>query len=77
MSEENTVAVAKDGHSIQILDVTSGALKTVIYVTPGQIAGQPLSSPNSITVTYTENGVNYMNVYNRKTLSLMKKQTLV
>ena len=43
MSEENTVAVAKDGHSIQILDVTSGALKTVIYVTPGQIAGQPLS----------------------------------
>lgn len=77
MSANKTyTAVASNEHNITIYDAVTGSYISSINVTSGQIIGQPIVSANTITVTFTERGNNYMSVYNAKTLSFLRRQTL-
>lgn len=69
-------AVAANEHSISIYDVESGAFERSIFVTSGQIIGQPIVSANTITVTYNEGGDNWMSVFDSSSFSLIRKQPL-
>jgi hypothetical protein len=69
-------AVASNAHNITIYDAVSGDYVASINVTSGQIIGQPIISAKTITVTYSEKGSNYMNVYDSKTFSFIRKQSL-
>lgn len=75
MSNEAVVAVAKDNNTIAIYD-TLGSLKTSIFVTSGQIIGQPQNTGNQITVTFTEGGQNYMAVYGLPNFNFINKVSL-
>ena len=48
-----------------------------INVTSGQIIGQPIISANTITVTFTEGGCNYMSVFDAQSLNFIRRQTLI
>lgn len=69
-------AVASNQHNISIYDVENGGYIASINVTSGQIIGQPIVSANTITVTYTEHGQNYMAVYDSKNLGFLRRQSL-
>lgn len=69
-------AVANSKNSISLYDETGGYRGT-IFVTSGEIIGQPIVSAKTITVTYTEGGNNYMNVYDAERHSLIRIQALI
>lgn len=56
-------AVAGDPHSITLLEVGSGTFQGTLYITSGNIIGQPMVSGNTIVVNYQEGGHTYMNSY--------------
>lgn len=70
-------AVANNKNSISLYDVENGGYRGTIFVTTGEIIGQPIVSPKTITVTYTEGGNNYMNVYDSERRNLIRVQALV
>lgn len=72
MSNEAVTAVAKDNNTIAIYDMM-GNPKTTIFVTSGQIIGQPQNTGSQITVTYTEGGQNYMSVYGLPNYNFINK----
>lgn len=76
MANKTYTAVASNAHNITIYDAVSGGYVSSINVTSGQIIGQPIVSANTITVTFTERGNNYMSVYDVKSLSFLRRQTL-
>lgn len=77
MSTPQFTAVASNAHNITIYEVETGNYFSSINVTSGQIIGQPIVSANTITVTFTEDGCNYMSVYDAKTLNFIRRQSLV
>lgn len=70
-------AVANNKNSITLYDVESGKYDKTIFVTTGEIIGQPIVSAKTITVTFTEGGCNYMNVYDAQNHKFIRRQTLV
>lgn len=76
MANKTYTAVANNNNSISIYEVDSGNYVTSIFITSGQIIGQPIVSANTITVTYTESGANYMSVFDSKSLNFVRKQSL-
>lgn len=70
-------AVANSKNSISLYDVESGGYRGTIFVTSGEIIGQPIVSAKTITVTYTEGGNNYMNVYDAERHNLIRIQALI
>lgn len=76
MSTEAFTAVAKNNNSIAIYDM-SGNIRNTLFVTSGQIIGQPQSTGSNITVTFTEGGMNYMAVYDLPNLNLVRKLPLI
>lgn len=76
MAKTTYTAAAANEHSISIYDVETGSFERSIFVTSGQIIGQPIVSANTITVTYTEGGNNWMSVFDSSTFSLKRKQAL-
>jgi hypothetical protein len=77
MANNVYTAVAANPHNISIYDAVSGGYISSINVTSGQIIGQPIISANTITVTFTEGGVNYMSVYDAQSLNFVRRQTLI
>lgn len=76
MATKQYTAVAGNAHNIKIFDAENGTYVSSINVTSGQIIGQPIVSANTITVTFTEKGNNYMSVYDIRTLSFLRKMSL-
>lgn len=76
MAQEVLTAVAKDTHSITIIDTVSGGYKATIYVTSGTIVGQPVVSANTILVTYQEGGNTFSNTYSTESLAFMQRLQL-
>lgn len=76
MANKIYTAVANNNNSISIYEVDGGNYVTSIFVTTGQIIGQPIVSANTITVTFTEGGSNYMAVYDGQRFNFIRKQTL-
>lgn len=76
MANNTYTAVASNQHNISIYDVETGGYVSSINVTSGQIIGQPIVSANTITVTFSEGGANYMSVYDAHSLSFLRKQSL-
>ncbi len=70
-------AVANNRNSITLYNAETGAYVKTIFVTSGEIIGQPIVSAKTIIVTYTERGSNYMNVYDAQRHSLLRIQALV
>lgn len=70
-------AVANNKNSISLYDIESGSYRGTIFVTSGEIIGQPIVSAKTITVTYTEGGNNYMNVYDAERHNLIRIQALI
>ena len=52
MANNIYTAVASNQHNMTIYDAVSGNYIASINVTSGQIIGQPIMSPNTITVTF-------------------------
>jgi hypothetical protein len=69
--------VASNANNITIYDAVSGNYVASINVTSGQIIGQPIMSSKTITVTYTEGGNNFMNVYDANSFNFIRKQSLM
>lgn len=69
----NYTALAKDPHSITIIDAADGSYYGTLYVTSGQIIGQPLVSPQTIVVSYQEAGHTYMNTYATETRAFVQR----
>lgn len=76
MANKQYTAVAANQHSISIYDVTSGNFYSSLFITSGQIIGQPIVSAKTITVTFTEGGTNYMSVYDAQSLNFIRRQSL-
>lgn len=76
MANNTYTAVASNPHNISIYDAVTGGYISSINVTSGQIIGQPIISANTITVTFTEGGFNYMSVYDAQSLSFLRRQSL-
>lgn len=66
-------AIAKDAHSITILDAVDGSYYGTLYITSGQIIGQPIVSPQTIVVSYQEGGHTYMNTYSTETRAFIQR----
>lgn len=66
-------AVAKDAHSITILDAVDGSFYGTLYITSGTIVGQPMVSPQTIVVSYQEGGHTYMNTYVTDTRAFVQR----
>jgi hypothetical protein len=45
----------------------------VIYITSGSIIGMPIVTPKSLSVQFTENGYNYMVMYDLPSRNFNKK----
>lgn len=65
--------VVKDQHSISLYNVSDGMYKGTLFITNGTIIGQPITSADSVTVTYNEGGFNYMNTYKLPGLQFKSK----
>lgn len=76
MATNTYTAVASNQHNISIYDAETGGYISSLNVTSGQIIGQPIVSANTITVTFTEGGANYMSVYDSHTLGFLRRQSL-
>ena len=63
MSKKVLTAVVVDPHVLSIYDAQTGEYDGIIYVTSGSIIGQPIVTADKLTVTYSENGFTYMNLY--------------
>lgn len=75
MSNEALSVVARDNNTIVIYD-TLGNMKNSIFVTSGQIIGQPYINGTQIIVNHTEGGQNYMSVFNASTFNFVNKVLL-
>lgn len=75
-SNQVLTASASSPHSITLIDVATGAYMGSIYVTSGNIIGQPLVSPDMIVVTYQEGGSTYINKYSTSTRAFMSRQRI-
>lgn len=69
----NITAVVKDKHSVALYNVADGSFRGTLFVTSGEIIGQPLQSAETLTVTYTEGGSNYMSTYKLPGLQFKSK----
>ena len=63
MSKKVLTAVVVDPHVLSLYDAQTGDYDGIIYVTSGAIIGQPIVTTDKLTVTYSENGFTYMNLY--------------
>ena len=63
MSKKVLTAVVADPHVLSLYDAQTGEYDGIIYVTSGSIIGQPIVTADKLTVTYSENGFTYMNLY--------------
>ena len=72
MAKVFTVAV-HDPHSICLYDASTGSYEGIIYVTSGSIIGNPVVTPNSVSVTFTEHGSTYMSVFDLPSKTFSKK----
>lgn len=77
MTTKTYTAVASTKHNIGIYDAESGNYIKSLFVTTGEIIGQPIISAKTITVTYTEGGNNWMAVFDINSHNLIRKQSLV
>lgn len=66
-------ATINDPHSIKLFDASTGAYEGVIYITSGSIIGMPICTPKSVSVQFTENGMNYMVIYDLPSRNFNKK----
>ena len=72
MAKVFTVAV-HDPHSICLYDASTGSDEGIIYVTSGSIIGNPVVTPTNVSVTYTENGSNYISIFDLPSKAFSKK----
>lgn len=77
MANKTYTAVASTKHNIGIYDAETGNYVKSLFVTTGEIIGQPIISAKTITVAYTEGGNNWMAVFDVNTHNLIRKQSLV
>jgi hypothetical protein len=63
MSKKVLTAVVSDPHILSLYDAQAGDYDGILYVTSGSIIGQPVVTADKLTVTYSENGLTYMNMY--------------
>ena len=77
MSNKTYTAVASTKHNIAIYDAESGNFVKSIFITTGEIIGQPIISAKTITVTYSERGSNWMSVFDGQSHNLIRKQSLI
>lgn len=66
-------ASIKDSHSVALYDAQTGTYEGVIYITSGSIIGMPIVTPTSLSVQFTENGFNYMVIYDLPSRNYNKK----
>lgn len=62
-----------DPHSVALYDAQTGAYEGVIYITSGTIIGMPIVTPKSLSVQFTENGLNYMTIFDLPSKAYNKK----
>lgn len=72
MSNEAISVVARDSNTIVIYD-TLGNMKNSIFVTSGQITGQPQVNGPQIVVNFTEGGQNYMSIFDSSNFNFINK----
>lgn len=56
-------AATSDTHSIKCYDVATGQYKGVLFVTNGQIIGQPTVGSDTISVTFSEQGHTWLGTW--------------
>ena len=66
-------ATIHDPHSIGLYDAQTGNYEGVIYITSGSIIGMSIVTPKSLSVQFTENGFNYMVIYDLPSRNFNKK----
>lgn len=64
MAQNDPVTViAKDKHSVNLYNAATGNFLRNVYITSGEIIGQPVSSGNLCTITCMEGGRTLIVVY--------------
>lgn len=73
MSEEQLTVVTKDNHSVNLYDSATGNLKRNVYITSGDIIGQPVNNGKTCTITCMEGGQTVIIVYEMPQFRLKNK----
>lgn len=76
MAKKTYTAAANNQNSISIYDVEMGSYVTSIFVTSGQIIGQPVVSADKICVTFTEQGSTYIKIFDGQTFAYLTQTTV-
>ena len=70
---KNFTVVVHDPHAVSLYDAETGSYEGVIYITSGTIIGMPIVTPKSLSVQFTENGLNYMTIFDLPSKAYNKK----
>ena len=62
-SDDPVTVVAKDRHSVNIYSATTGNFIRNVYITSGEIIGQPICSQELCTITCMEGGRTLIIIY--------------
>lgn len=70
---EAVTVIAKDKHSVNLYNAATGNFIRNVYVTSGEIVGQPVSSAKLCTITCMEGGRTVVIVYELPNFRLKNK----
>ena len=73
MADKNYTVVANDQHSVSVYEVPSGEFRGTVFITDGQILGQPIISGDTVTINIFENGKNWICVHSLPGMGFQKK----
>lgn len=73
MAQEQLTVVSKDPHSVNIYAAATGNLKRTVYVTSGEIVGQPVNNGDTCTITCIEGGRTMIAIYQMPNFTLKNK----
>lgn len=66
-------ASVKDGRSVSLYDVATGQYEGIIFVTSGEITGNPIVTPTTLSVTFIENGKHFISTYSLPDRNFIRK----
>lgn len=76
MSNDAVTVVAKDKHSVVVMDAATGNFRGSCFVTSGEIVGQPAQSGNIVTITCQESGKTWVKVYDLPSMNFRRQNSI-
>lgn len=68
--------VAKDKHSVVVMDAGTGNFRGSHFITSGEILGQPVQSGDICTITCQESGRTVVKVFSLPTMGFKSSSTI-